>query len=70
LLDPALVHQDHLVGHFERFFLAVGDENTGHVQVVVQAAQRLRVQACSRLIASSSANDASSITTAIAVAPA
>jgi hypothetical protein len=36
---PALVHQHHLVGHFQRFFLVVGDEDAGDVQFVMQAAQ-------------------------------
>jgi hypothetical protein len=39
LLDHALVHQHHAVGHFQRLFLVVGDEDAGDVQLVVQAAQ-------------------------------
>ena len=39
LLDLALVHQHHAVGHFERFFLVVRDEDAGDVQLVVQAPQ-------------------------------
>ncbi len=39
LLDVSVVHQHHAVGHLERFFLVVGDEDRGDVQVVVQFAQ-------------------------------
>ncbi|MNT13424.1 hypothetical protein D3C72_1483940 [compost metagenome] len=39
LLDVAAVHQHHLVGHFQRLFLVMGDEHAGHVQFIVQAAQ-------------------------------
>ncbi len=39
LLDAAGVHQHHPVGDFQRFFLVVGDENTGHMQLVMQAPQ-------------------------------
>ena len=39
LLDLALVHQHHAVGDFERFFLVMRDENTGDVQIIMQAAQ-------------------------------
>ena len=39
LLDAALVHDHHPVGHFERFVLVVGDEDAGDVHLVVQAAQ-------------------------------
>jgi hypothetical protein len=34
-----VVHQHHAVGHFQRLFLVVGDEDRGDVQLVVQAAQ-------------------------------
>jgi hypothetical protein len=39
LLDTAVVHHHHAVGHLECLFLVVGDEHAGHVQLVVQAAQ-------------------------------
>src|SRR5882672_4996794 len=39
LLDLPFVHQHHAVGHFQRLFLVVGDEDGGDVQVVVQPAQ-------------------------------
>ena len=39
LLDPPLVHHHDAVGHFERLFLVVGDEDAGDVQLVVQPAQ-------------------------------
>ena len=39
LLDTPLVHDDHAIGHFESFFLIVGDKHTGHVKLVVQAAK-------------------------------
>ena len=39
LLPPAVVHQHHAVGHFQRFFLVVGDEDRGDVQLVVEPAQ-------------------------------
>ena len=29
LLDPALVHQNHAVRHFQSFFLVMGDEDAG-----------------------------------------
>ena len=29
LLDPAFVHQNHAVRHFQRFFLVMGDEDAG-----------------------------------------
>ena len=41
LLDTALVHHHHPVGDFERFFLIVGDEDRGHVDLVMQRAQPL-----------------------------
>ena len=41
LLDAALVHHHHPVGHFERFFLVVGDEDRGHVDFGMQRAQPL-----------------------------
>ena len=39
LFDFAAVHQHHAVGHFQSFFLVVGHEDAGHMQVVVQTAQ-------------------------------
>jgi hypothetical protein len=39
LLDTALVDHHHAVGHFQRFFLVVGHEDAGDMQLVVQAAQ-------------------------------
>ena len=39
LLDAAVVHHHDLVGHFEGFFLVVGDEEAGDVDFVVQFAQ-------------------------------
>lgn len=39
LLYLAAVHQHHVVGHFQRFFLIVRHEQAGDVQIVVQAAQ-------------------------------
>ena len=39
LFDLALVDDDHAVGHFQRFFLVVGDKDAGHMQLIVQAAQ-------------------------------
>jgi len=39
LLDAALVHDDHAVGDLERLLLVVGDEDAGHVDLVVQPAQ-------------------------------
>ena len=39
LLDLALVHQHHLVGHLQRLLLVVRDEDAGDVQLVVQAPQ-------------------------------
>ncbi len=39
LLDAAFVDHDHAVGHLQRLLLVVGDEDAGHVQLVVQAAQ-------------------------------
>jgi len=39
LFDAALVHHHHAVGHFHRLFLVVGDEDAGHVHLVVQPAQ-------------------------------
>jgi hypothetical protein len=39
LLHLAVVHQHHAVGHFQRFFLVVGDEDRGDVQLVVEPAQ-------------------------------
>ena len=41
LLDAALVHHHHPVGHFERFFLVVGDEDRGHIDFGMQRAQPL-----------------------------
>lgn len=37
LFDLAFVHHDDPVGNLERFFLVVGDEDTSHVNFVVQA---------------------------------
>ncbi|SPZ06525.1 Uncharacterised protein [Pseudomonas aeruginosa] len=39
LLDHALVHHHDAVGHFHRFFLVVGDEHRGQVDLLVQARQ-------------------------------
>ena len=39
LLDVAFVDDHHTVCHLQRLFLVVGDEDAGHVQIVVQAAQ-------------------------------
>ncbi len=39
LLDDALVHQHHAVGHLQRFLLVVRDEDARDMQFVVQAAQ-------------------------------
>src|SRR5690606_14658624 len=39
LFDPALVHDHDLVGDFQRLFLVVRDEQAGHVQFIMQAAQ-------------------------------
>ena len=39
LLDAAPVEHDHLVGNLERLLLVVRDEQAGHVNLVVQAAQ-------------------------------
>ena len=39
LFDAAVVHDDDLVGHFEGFFLVVGDEDAGDAQFVVDVAQ-------------------------------
>ena len=39
LLDLALVHHHDAVGHLQRLFLVVGDEDRGDVQLVVQPAQ-------------------------------
>jgi hypothetical protein len=39
LLDAAVVHDDDAVGHFERFFLVVGYQYTGNVNLIVQAAE-------------------------------
>ena len=57
LFDFSFVHHHHPIGHFQGFFLVVGDENRGHVQVVVQAAQpaaqlfaHLGVQGTKRLV--------------------
>ena len=41
LLDLAMVHHHHAVGHFQRFFLVMRDKNAGDVQFVMQAAQPL-----------------------------
>ena len=41
LLDAALVHHHHPVGDFQRLFLIVGDEDRGHVDLVMQRAQPL-----------------------------
>jgi hypothetical protein len=39
LLDAAVVHHHHAVCHFHGLFLVVGDEDAGHMHLVVQAAQ-------------------------------
>ena len=39
LLDPAVVHHDDAVGHFERFFLIVRHQDAGDVNLVVQPAE-------------------------------
>lgn len=39
LFDVPLVHDDHAIGDFERFFLIVGDENAGDMKLVMEAAQ-------------------------------
>ena len=39
LLDAALVHHHHAVGHFHGLFLVVRDEHAGQVHLVVQAPQ-------------------------------
>src|SRR5437588_2812687 len=39
LLDAALVHAHHLLGDLHRLLLVVGDEQGGHVHLVVQAPQ-------------------------------
>ncbi len=39
LLDPPLVHHHHLVGHFQRLFLVMGNEDAGKTHFVVQMPQ-------------------------------
>ena len=42
LLDTAIVHQHHAVGHFHGLFLAVCHKNAGDMQIIVQATQLTR----------------------------
>ena len=39
LFDPAFVHHNNAIGHFERFLLVVRDKHAGDVNFIVQAAQ-------------------------------
>ena len=36
LFDFGVVHDDHIVGEFESFFLIVGDENGGQLDLLVK----------------------------------
>ena len=57
LFDARVVHDDHAIGYFERLFLVVRDEDAGHVDFVVQAANplakllaHLRIERAERLV--------------------
>ena len=57
LLDPAMVHDHDPVGHLQGLFLIVGDEDAGHMDLVVKPSQpaaqfgpHLGVQGAERLI--------------------
>ena len=57
LFDPALVHDNHAVGDFERLFLIVSDEDRGDVDFGMQRAQplpqllpHLRIERAKRLV--------------------